>query len=111
HRGGSAVVGGPQLVVVDGAAGARDFHAELVLAAAAGQSAVNGRQHEAVAAGAIDLPGALELCLGSGDHQPVITGAVEVHVGYLEIELRISGGGIGALLVPGIEAKVSLAGE
>jgi len=47
----------------------------------------DGSEHEPVLALAVDSADALELGLRPGDDQPLVTGAVEVQVGYLELEL------------------------
>src|SRR5262245_19168694 len=99
YRRGVGCVGISHLVVVDNAAAAtHDLDAELVRTTPAGQGAVDGRQYETVAAGAVDDAGALVLGLGPPDHQPVVAGALEVQAGQFEIERSIAGRDVGPVL-------------
>src|SRR5207237_532088 len=100
-------------VVDDRVAGALvpDLDAELVHAARARLLAVQRRHQEAIAAGAVERARTLILRLGTGNHQPIVTGGVEVEVGGWELELGVALRHRGAWLVLGVEAEVRPAGE
>ena len=73
--------------------------------------AVDGGQHEAILACAVDRAGSLVLRLGSCNDQPVIRCTLEVQVRDFELELSIAGRHFGALLILRDEAEGGFAGQ
>src|SRR5437867_9945087 len=110
---GIRAVQSAELIVVDdrAAVAVPDLDAEPVHASAACDLPVDGGQEEPEIARAVDGPGALVLGARSGDHQPVIAGAVKAEAGYLELEFRLAGGDGRPSLVAGNEAEAGLAGQ
>ena len=109
-----SVVTGAHLVVVDDAFAVvlvPDLDPERIDSPAALDIAVGSGEHEAVAAGPIDRAFALELRLVTGHHQPFVAVGVEVQITSLELELGVAVWRIGALLVLGDEAEVGFAGR
>ena len=67
------------------------------------QCAIRGCQHKAVIACAVYRTRAFVLRLASGNHQPIIRGALEVQVGYLELEFRIPSWNVCTFLIFRVE--------
>src|SRR6185312_5309877 len=88
---GQAIVRGQQIVIDDGPTyWIRDLDPEAVRRAASDQGAIASGQDEIVVTGSVDRPCTLVLSHWSGDHQPLVKRTVEVELGDLEIELRLS---------------------
>src|SRR5215210_4751490 len=103
----SIIVSTYLVVVYDGVAVVLvpDLNPELVGAAAAVHLAVNGSQDEAVVTAAVDRALALELRSRPCNHEPIIGRALEVEVSHPELEFRVAGRDIRAILVLGNEPK------
>jgi len=68
-------------------------------------------KHKAERARPVDRAFPLVFCLGTGNHQPLITCAFKIHARKMERELALPSRYIGAFLVFGDKAKRRFAGE
>lgn len=90
-----------------------DLDAEPIRLPGAEQGTVNGSEQETIISGIVDLPPAFALGAGTSDCQPLIGGAFEFKMQFalLELELRVAGGNVSTLLIPGDESKRRLPGD
>ena len=109
HGGWISIIRCVELVVVNQpGAVAPDPEPYLVLTITIRLITINRRQHKLVAAAAIDRAGTCVLCLIPGNHQPLITRALEIQTAGIELKPGTTGRHGCSALVSGDKTEARL---
>lgn len=86
----------------------RYLDSELIGATSTDELSIGRSEQETVASDPVKSARALVLPFSAGDNQPLIRGAVKIHVRDLELEFSLARGNLRSLFVLGAETEIGL---